>query len=56
MQVKRLGPFGGIYRLYSPQRRVWSVRIWFSQARAEQAAAGWSWGFFETKPKEIVEP
>ena len=56
MQVKRLGPYGGIYRLYSPQRRVWSTRIWFSQARAEEAAAAWSWGFFEKEPNQIVEP
>jgi len=38
MQVRRTGRFAGVYRLYDPRRRCWSVRLWFSEERAVRAA------------------
>ena len=38
MEVKRLGAYGGVYRLYDPRRQCLSVRLWFDPGRAERAA------------------
>jgi hypothetical protein len=38
MEVRRVGAYAGVYRLYDPRRRVYSVRLWFSRSRAERAA------------------
>jgi len=38
MQVRRTGRFAGVFRLYDPRRRAWSVRLWFDEDRAERAA------------------
>ena len=56
MEVKRVGRYEGIFRLYSPSRRVYSVRIWFDRQQAERAADRWAWGMFEIKPDQIIEP
>jgi len=56
MLVRRVGPYKGIYRLYSPARRCYSVRLWFDRRQAEKAAAGWAWGMFEHKPDQIILP
>jgi len=56
MHVRRVGPYKGTFRLYSPARRVYSVRLWFDREQAEKAAERWAWGFFERKPNQIIEP
>lgn len=38
MTVRRTGAYAGVYRLYDPRRRSWSVRLWFDKRRAERAA------------------
>jgi len=58
MEVRRISADGdslrGVYRLYDPQRRVYSVRLWFDRGRAEKAAQRWEWGMFEIQPSQIV--
>jgi len=46
----------GVWRLYDSRRRCYSVRLWFSRSRAEQAARRWAWGMFETEPHTIYNP
>jgi hypothetical protein len=31
----------GVWRLYDPQRRCFSVRLWFDYSRAKQVARRW---------------
>jgi len=38
MQARRTGRFAGVYRLYDSRRRCYSVRLWFSEERAQRAA------------------
>jgi len=38
MQVRRTGRYAGVWRLYCPRRRCYSVRLWFSEERAKRAA------------------
>jgi hypothetical protein len=38
MEVRRVGAYAGVFRLYDPRRRCLSVRLWFSRSRAERAA------------------
>lgn len=55
MQARRTGRFAGVYRLYCPRRRCYSVRLWFSEERAQRAARRWAWGMFEVKPDTIIQ-
>jgi len=56
MKARRTGAYAGVYRLYDPRRRVYSVRLWFDEDRAERAARQWAWGMFEVKPDRIIDP
>jgi len=57
METRRTDPSErrkGVWRLYDPRRRCYSVRLWFSRSRAEQVARRWAWGVFETEPHTII--
>jgi len=41
MTVRRVGAYAGVFRLYCPRRRCYSVRLWFSEERAQRAARRW---------------
>ena len=38
MTVRRVGAYAGVFRLYDPRRRVYSVRLWFDKDQAERGA------------------